>query len=496
MSADAVVRIPHRALVVLVGPVASGKSTWADRWFAGQVVSSDALRALVGEGEHDQRASKDAFAVLEDVLDRRLRRGLLTVVDSLALDGKQRERYRAVAAKHGVSCVAVVFDTAADECRARNRRRARPVPPKVLSTQLQGWAVTLQRVAEEPFDAVHVISGAVDVGARIVPAGWERASAAAARQREEPLAMKFGLQIPRFAFDGGPGELGHHLEEVARRAEDAGFSSLWVMDHFLQIPQVGREWEDMLDSYTTLSFLAGVTRHVTLGAMVTGVTYRNVAHLGKIVATLDVLSRGRAVCGIGAAWFEREHKAYGWDFPPLKERYALLEDALELLPLMWGSGAPAFEGRVVKVPEAICYPRPLQEHVPILVGGSGERKTLRLVAKYADACNLFGDAATVRHKVDVLHRHCRDLHRDPSTVEITHLSSAAIVDDPSSLGLGAADVARINAGSVDDQIGRFRELGEAGVQHAIVNLPLMTNADAIDGFAPVVQAFASSRAVL
>jgi F420-dependent oxidoreductase-like protein len=496
MSAEAIVRIPHRALVVLVGPVASGKSTWAERWFAGQVVSSDSMRAIVGEGEHDQRASKDAFAVLEDVLDRRLRRGLLTVVDSLALDGKQRERYRAIAAKHGVSCVAVVFDTAADECRARNRRRARPVPPKVLSTQLQGWAVTLQRVAEEPFDAVHVMSGTVDVGVRVVPSGWEQVGAAAARQREEPMAMKFGLQIPRFAFDGGPGELGHHLEEIARRAEDAGFSSLWVMDHFLQIPQVGREWEDMLDSYTTLSFLAGVTRRVTLGAMVTGVTYRSVAHLGKIVATLDVLSRGRAVCGIGAAWFEREHKAYGWDFPPLKERYALLEDALELLPLMWGSGAPAFEGRTIKVPEAICYPRPLQEHVPILVGGSGERKTLRLVAKYADACNLFGDAATVRHKVDVLRGHCRDLHRDPSTVEITHLSSAAVVDDPSSLGLGAADVARINAGSVDDQIGRFRELGEAGVQHAIVNLPLMTNADAIDQFAPVVQAFASSRAVL
>ena len=488
--------IPHDALVVLVGPVASGKSTWATRWLADHVVSSDALRALVGEGEHDQRASKDAFAVLEDVLDRRLRRRLLTVVDSLAIDVKQRERYRAIAAKHGVSCVAVVFDTPADECRSRNRARTRPVPPKVLSSQLQGWPVTVQRVAEEPFAAVHVLSGAIDVGVRLVPAGWEGAAAAAARQREEPRTMKFGLQIPRFAFDGGPGELGHHLEQVAKRAEEVGFSSLWVMDHFLQIPQVGREWEDMLDSYTALSFLAAHTRRVTLGAMVTGVTYRNIAHLGKIVATLDVLSRGRAVCGIGAAWFEREHKAYGWDFPPLKERYALLEDALELLPLMWGAGAPSFAGRVVKVPEAICYPRPLQEHVPILVGGSGERKTLRLVAKYADACNLFGDAATVRHKVEVLHGHCRDLHRDPSTIEVTHLSSAAVVDDPSALGLAPADVARINAGSVDDQIGRFRELAEAGVQHAIVNLPLMTNADALDAFAPVVQAFASSRAVL
>ena len=163
------------------------------------------------------------------------------------------------------------------------------------------------------------------------------------------------------------------------------------MDHFLQIPQIGREWEDMLESYTTLGYLAGVTGRVTLGTLVTGITYRNLAHLAKIVATLDVLSGGRAVCGLGAAWFEREHRLYGWDFPPRRERYALLEDALELLPLMWGPGAPRFEGRTVTVDEAICYPRPLQERIPILVGGSGERRTLRLVARHADACNLFGD---------------------------------------------------------------------------------------------------------
>src|SRR5204862_6650456 len=146
---------------------------------------------------------------------------------------------------------------------------------------------------------------------------------------------------------------------------------IWVMDHFLQIPQVGREWQEMLDSYTTLGFIAGQTRSARLGAMVTGVTYRNLAHLAKIVATLDVLSGGRAVCGIGAAWFEREHKLYGWELPPPRDRFARLEDALELLPLLWGPGAPRFEGRTVTIPEAICYPRPLQEHVPILIGGSG-----------------------------------------------------------------------------------------------------------------------------
>ena len=488
------IRIPHDALVVLVGPVASGKSSWAARWFPNFVVSSDAMRALVGEGEHDQRASKDAFVVLEDVIARRVKRGLLTVVDSLALDWKQREKYRAIAQRKGVPCVAIAFDTPAEECRRRNRARARPVPSNVLASQVRSWTQTLDHLGSEGFDAVHVLTGEVAVDVSVVPRGWEWAASSAARQEEDPVSLTFGLQLPRFAFEGGPGELGHHLGEIAARAEEIGFTSLWVMDHFIQIPQAGREWEDMLDSYTTLGFLAGHTKRVSLGALVTGVTYRNVAHLAKIVATLDVLSRGRAVCGIGAAWFEREHDAYGWRFPPRRERFELLEDALQLLPLMWGPGSPAFEGRHVRVPEAICYPRPLQEKVPILVGGGGEKKTLRLVAQYADACNLFGDPATVGHKVEVLRGHCADVGRDPSTIQVTHLSSAAIVGDPDQLT--PAEVARLNAGSAEDQIGRFRDLADAGVQHAIVNLPMLRTAADLDGFAPVIQAFARTRADL
>lgn len=499
------IRLPHRCLVVLVGPSGAGKSRWAaERFRPEQVVSSDRLRALVGEHEHDQHAGNDAFDVLDLVIDRRVRRGLFTVVDSLGLDAKRRARYLETAARHGVPCVAVVFDTEPAECRRRNRERPRPVPANVVKGQLDRWPAVRASLRDEPFAAIHELTGTVDVAVAIVPSGWERAPAAAARQQEEPVPLRFGLQIPRFAFEGGPGELGHHLAEVATRAEEIGFESIWVMDHFLQIPQAGREWEDMLDSYTTLGFLAARTRRVTLGALVTGVTYRNVAHLGKIIATLDVLSRGRAVCGIGAAWFEREHRVYGWDFPPLRERYALLEDALELLPLQWGAGAPAFEGRRVKVPEAICYPRPLQERVPILVGGSGERKTLRLVARHADACNLFGDAATVRHKLDVLRGHCESVGRDAATIEVTHLSSAAVIDDASELDRVRPDAvppeafaARVNAGTVEDQVGRFRELAEAGVQHAIVNLPLMADASYLDRMAPIVQAFAaSSRAVL
>jgi F420-dependent oxidoreductase-like protein len=241
------------------------------------------------------------------------------------------------------------------------------------------------------------------------------------------------------------------------------------MDHFVQIPQVGRHWENMLEAWTTLGFLAAHTSRATLGTLVSGVTYRNVAHLAKMAATLDVLSGGRAVCGVGAGWFEREHKAYGWDFPPVKRRFELLEDALQLFPLMWGAGAPPFEGKVVKVAEALCYPRPVQERIPILVGGSGERRTLRLVARYADACNLFGDAATVRHKVDVLHRHCADVGRDPAEVAVTHLSSAV-------------------EGTVEDHVGRYRGLAEAGVQTAMVRMASLDEA-AIERFTPVIAAF-------
>jgi F420-dependent oxidoreductase-like protein len=297
------------------------------------------------------------------------------------------------------------------------------------------------------------------------------------------MMLEFGLQVPRFDFPGHPAATAEALAGVARAAEEAGFKSLWVMDHFLQIPQIGREWEDMLESYTTLAYLAGVTERIRLGTLVTGITYRNIAHLGKIVATLDVLSGGRAMCGIGAAWFEREHKLYGWEFPPRRERFAMLEDALELLPLLWGPGSPRFEGRTVTVSEAICYPRPLQERVPILVGGSGERVTLRLVARHADACNLVGDVERVRHKLQVLRKHCATEGRDPATIEVTHLAQARVV---------AAGETREGEGAatVEEHVGRYRELAEAGVETAIVGLADAENApESVERFGEVVAAF-------
>jgi F420-dependent oxidoreductase-like protein len=493
-------RLPSPALVVLVGASGAGKSTWAARWFRpDQVVSTDALRGLVGEGEHDQRAGKDAFDVLDLVLARRLKRRLFTVVDSLALDAKKRASLRALAEDHGVPCVVVAFDTPGDVCRARNRARHRPVPPKVLSDQLKTAEKVRAGLGAEGFAAVHVVADSADP-VRLVPSELYDAPAWQRRQSEDPVPLDFQLQIPSFTWEGGPPELAARLAAIARAAEEAGFTGLWVMDHFLQIPQVGPEWHDMLDSYTALSFLAAHTSSVTLGAMVTGITYRNVAHLGKIVATLDVLSGGRAVCGLGAAWFAKEHQAYGWRFPPIGERYALLEDALQLLPLLWGPGSPPFDGAVVSVKEATCYPRPLQEKVPILVGGSGERKTLRLVARYADACNLFGDADTVRHKVGVLRRHCADVERDPSEVRVTHLASALTGVDADALSstvdrlrgdrmTAESFAARTNAGTIDDHVGRFRKLADAGVQTAIVNLPDLSDVAPVERFAEVIAAF-------
>jgi len=468
-------RLPDPCLVVLVGATAAGKSAWAGAWFhPDQIVSSDRLRAVVGAGERDQRASRDAFELLDLIIAKRLRRALTTVVDTTGLEAKRRAAWRTLAQDAGVPAYAVTFDVPEKVARERNRARGAPVPAKVVASQLREAAAVFGALAAEGFDGA-----APAAPVELVPPSFLGAPAAAARQADAPLPLEFGLQVSRFGWEGSTARA---LADVARAAEEAGFTSLWLMDHFLQIPQVGREWEDMLESYTTLGYLAGVTERIRLGTLVTGITYRNLAHLAKVVATLDVVSEGRALCGLGAAWFEREHRLYGWAFPPRSERYALLEDALELLPLMWGPGSPRFEGRTTVVAEATCYPRPLQERIPILVGGSGERRTLRLVARHADACNLFGDAAVVRHKLAVLRAHCEAEGRDPAEIAVTHLAPARVVaaGEPRE-GQGAA--------TVEEHVGRYRELAEAGVQTAIVGLADARGPASVSRLADVVAAF-------
>jgi F420-dependent oxidoreductase-like protein len=453
----------------------------------------------VGHGESDQRAGSDAFDVLDLVVERRLGRGLITVIDTLGLDANRRKGYVALARRHRIPVYAVLFETPADVCRARNRLRAYVVPPKVLTAQLAARDRARLELGDEGFDGIHP----PEVVA-VVPVALLDAPAGAARQRQAPQSLRFGLQLSSFAWDGGGAALPGRLAEVASIAEGVGFSSIWVMDHVTQIPQIGRVWEDMPESWTTLAWLAGQTASVRLGTLVTGVTLRNPMHLAKIIATVDVLSGGRVICGLGAAWWADEHRRYGWSFPDLAGRYSLLQDALELLPLAWGPGTPSFTGRTITVPEAICYPRPIQDHIPILVGGSGERTTLRLVARYADACNLFGDAETVRRKVAVLDRHCAAAGRDRADIRITHLASVVSADSRRELDAIVGRLAphaepeaaaeRLGAGTVEEQIGRFRDLAEAGVQTAIVALPDVSTPGALEAFGEVIRAFSVESA--
>ncbi len=236
--------------------------------------------------------------------------------------------------------------------------------------------------------------------------------------------MKLAVHCANLSWPGGPAQLGSTLAQVARTADEGGLSTLTMMDHWFQMETLGGPAEPMLEGYTSLGFLAGQTERIELGLLVTGVTYRHPGLLAKVVTTLDVLSGGRAFLGIGAAWYAREHAALGVPFPSTRERFERLEEALRVCRQMWSDDDGAFEGRHYRLAETICTPQPIQPGgPPIVVGGSGERKTLRLVAEYADACNLFGfDPDEMAHKIAVLDGHCADVGRDPSDVRRTALA--------------------------------------------------------------------------
>lgn len=233
--------------------------------------------------------------------------------------------------------------------------------------------------------------------------------------------MRVSLDLKNFTWPGGSPAMGATMGSIARRAEAAGFYAMWAMDHFFQLPFLGPAENDMVECYSLLNFIAGQTSRVKLGVMVTGVTYRHPGFLIKQVTTLDVLSGGRAYFGIGAAWFEREHIGLGFPFPPVAERFRRLEETLKIAKQMWSGDRGPFEGRHYQLGETICSPMPVSKpHPPILVGGSGEQKTLRLVARYADACNVSGaDFTALKHKLDILRGHCDAEKRDYDTIEKT-----------------------------------------------------------------------------
>lgn len=243
--------------------------------------------------------------------------------------------------------------------------------------------------------------------------------------------MDVGVHVVNFDFPGGGAAIGPTLARVGEAAERAGVVNLSAMDHYLQIAGVGVGGAEapMLEGYTTLGYLAAHTQSVELQLLVTGVTYRHPGLLAKIVSTLDVLSGGRAALGIGAAWYEREHAAYGVPFPPLRERFERLEETLQIVRQVWGPDNGAYAGRHYQLAETICSPPPLHP-VPVMVGGAGEKKTLRFVAKYADACNLFAgphtSASAVAAKLEVLAAHCEREHTDYERIRKSVLWAAPV----------------------------------------------------------------------
>ncbi len=275
--------------------------------------------------------------------------------------------------------------------------------------------------------------------------------------------MKVGLQICSFTWPGGPEAIGPTLARVVRQADDVGFDSIWVMDHFFQIRGVGKPEEPMLEGMTTLGFMAAHSTRARLGLMVGGVHYRDPGLWVKATTTLDVLSGGRAWLGIGAAWNEEESRALGFDFPPLGVRFEQLEDTLRLAHAMWtgdrGTETP-LRGhhldarRPLNSPQSISRPR-----VPIMVGGGGEKKTLRLVAQYADACNVFGSPEAIARKYAILDAHCAAVGRDPAEIERSTLQNVR---------LSPADHSRTETPS--QVVDRLAELNDAGAQHVIFEL--------------------------
>jgi F420-dependent oxidoreductase-like protein len=242
------------------------------------------------------------------------------------------------------------------------------------------------------------------------------------------LAIRMGLQIPNFTYPGvSTADLFERVAAMAVAAESSGFDSVFVMDHFFQLPMLGAPDQEMFEAYTLLTAIAARTSKVRLGTMVGGMTYRNPALLAKTVTGLDVISGGRAIWGIGAGWFEQEHAAFGYEFGTFTDRFEKLEEGLQIVTSMFTNHTTTFDGKWFKVTDAFNVPKPVQAGgPPVLIGGSGERKTLRMVAQYGDACNVFGDAAAVRHLLGVLDEHCERLDRDPGTICRTRLGTLVV----------------------------------------------------------------------
>ena len=310
--------------------------------------------------------------------------------------------------------------------------------------------------------------------------------------------MQFGLQHPNYNFDydgRNASQIIDSLKNLATKAENLGFDSFWVMDHFHQISGVGKREDPMLEGWTTISVLAGITSKIKLGTLVTGVTYRHPSVLAKMGATLDVLSKGRLFMGIGAAWNQEESLAYGIPFFPNKERLLRLEEAIQIIRKMWTEEEPAatFSGKYYQINNAYCNPKPIQKpSPPIMVGGSGERQTLKIIAKYADACNLFGSAETIKRKLSILNEHCKNIGRDYDSILKTKLGFIVVDNDREMVEKRIQQISKvipeeqvrdiITYGTPEDVLKQIELLEDVGIQYLRVDLEPNRELEALEIF--------------
>jgi alkanesulfonate monooxygenase SsuD/methylene tetrahydromethanopterin reductase-like flavin-dependent oxidoreductase (luciferase family) len=367
------------------------------------------------------------------------------------------------------------------------------VPATVLDAQLGRVRETAGQLDAEGWDLVVRLSETAAAQA-VEPAHTPGSSRAARQQRRRPTKLEFMLQISRFGWGDDPAGW---LRSVALAADEAGFAGLALMDHLIQIPQVGRSWEPIPEPWVTLGLLAGLDTDLRLGTLVSPVTFRPAGVLAKAAATLDALCGGRAFCGIGAGWWDREHAAFGLPFPPAATRLRMLEAEIETLRALWQPGTRPYRGTRVELPETTCYPRPAG-HVPVIVGGSGER-TLGIAARLADGCNLPSDIDTLDSRLGVLRAQCVRAGRDPAEVAVTVLDvpvvgrdrehAASLVETLRGRVTAAAFARRHHAGVAADHVGRYRLLAERGVSTVFVSLPDLAGPGDLSRFAPVVAAF-------
>ena len=483
--------LPDPALVVLVGPSGSGKSTWAEtRFRREEIVSSDALRGVVGSGPHDLDASHDAFAILEQVVEARIGRGLTTVVDTLGFDADRRVRWLGLARSAGLPAVVVAFDTEAEECRRRNTARDRQVPAPVLAGQLKRHLAALAELAAEGWDRLERVVPEPGRVSDSAPEVGVRHTTRTPEDRRTSQGLRIVLHVSRFPWGEDPaGWLG----EIAIAADECGFEGIAVMDHLIQIPQVDRAWAPIPEPWVTLGLLAGLRTGLSLGTLVTPVTFRAPGITAKAAATLSALTGGRSFLGLGAGWWEREHAAYGLGFPPPSARLDAVETAIETMRALWASGTKEYAGSRVSLPETTSYPRPAGA-IPVLLGGSGDR-TLRIAGRLADGINVPSDLDALAARIATARGAADAAGRDPADLRVTVLDLPVIGTDRDDTWsrverlrgrtAAAAYAKRTNAGTAADQRDRYGALADRGVDTVFVAVADLERADDVARLAPL-----------